>query len=366
MNESYINNHYDFLLKNRERLKTDEKMVRGLLEDHLLYVPQKLYKYRTCNRNNFSALKNEQIYMPSAIDFKDPFDYTFNFDTKKQGAKFKEFFYDNLDKIIFATIKDILPQINAKKFTQSYIKNILDNYFLKDGTCLNKKFEEEVVSKGTVEERGAYKIIKGYVTNFLQENSPNMESLAEKIVESIEEMSDSPRQNYLVYCLTEDKSSGPMWENYANNYQGFCVEYDFSDWKSKSFVDIKNLIFLLPVIYSKKKPSFNVDEFFELAVKKHFFKEDIGRNIELDRELNKQLLRKQKDYDYEKEWRFSIKNEGCNLQPFPFVSAIYMGKDISQQNIKHLKVVAKKLKIDLYQQKLSTMKNRFRYEKVDL
>ena len=82
--------------------------------------------------------------------------------------------------------------------------------------------------------------------------------------------------------------------------------------------------------------------------------------------MNKQLLRKQSDYDYEKEWRFAIKNEDNHLQPFSFVSAIYMGKDILEKDITHLKVIAKKLKVPLYKQTLNYIGNRYNYDIAEL
>ena len=92
LEEKYIDEYYGFLIKNQERLKTDEKLVRETLASHLSHVPKKLYKYRTCNRQNFKALKEKQIYMPCADDFKDPFDYTLNFDLSKQTEELEKFY----------------------------------------------------------------------------------------------------------------------------------------------------------------------------------------------------------------------------------------------------------------------------------
>lgn len=78
-----------------------------------------------------------------------------------------------------------------------------------------------------------------------------------------------------------------MWENYAGGYSGFCIEYDFSDWEDKPFDEIKNLIYLLPVIYLKEKPVFNMEPFFELATRQFVFEEKIGKNIPLQIDLNK-------------------------------------------------------------------------------
>lgn len=368
MDERYIDEYYEFLVKNQERLKTDEQLVRKTLTSHLSHVPKKLYKYRTCNRQNFKALKEKQIYMPCADDFKDPFDYTLNFDLSKQTEELERFFKSNIDQMVFLGIQGLLKKVGVRysKFSLKDVKIIRENYFLEDGTCLEEKFEKEIVSRGKSTEVSLYKRAKEFISTFVIDNEAKIHEMAESMAEKINEMSRQPREKSLVYCMTEDNSCGPMWENYAGGYSGFCVEYDFSNWEDKPFDEIKNLIYLLPVIYFKEKPVFNMEPFFELATKQHVFGEKIGKNIPLQIDLNKQLLRKQSDYDYEKEWRFSIKNEGNHLQPFSFVSAIYMGKDILEKDIAHLKVVAKKLKIPLYKQTLNYFGNEFRYEKVEV
>lgn len=74
-----------------------------------------------------------------------------------------------------------------------------------------------------------------------------------------------------------------------------------------------------------------------------------------------QLYYKSKDYEYEHEWRYAIKNEGNNKQRFPFVHAIITGKDINQANLSKLYLIADKLSIPIYQQKINNSKNGFEY-----
>lgn len=35
------------------------------------------------------------------------------------------------------------------------------------------------------------------------------------------------RKTLLITCFSDDNNSAYMWENYANNHEGFCVVYDF-------------------------------------------------------------------------------------------------------------------------------------------
>lgn len=368
MDEGYLDKYYKFLVEEQERLKTNERLVRETLERHFSHVPQKLYKYRRCSRKNFRALKEGCIYMPCADDFKDPFDYTLNFDLSKQTEELARFFELNLDQIVFAGIQELLKKLRVRAygFTIKNVQFIRKNYFLEDGTCLEEKFEKEIISKGNFKDVSLYKKAKEFIATYKANNGARIYEMAENMAQSINEMSRQPRKQSLVYCMAEDASCGPMWENYADVYKGFCIEYDFSTWQNKPFNEIKNLVYLLPVIYLKEKPVFNMVPFFELATRQFVFGEEVGENIPLQIELNKQLLWKASDYDYEKEWRFAIKNEGNNYQSFPFVSAIYMGKDITDNNVKHLKVIARKLEIPLYKQKLNYYGNEYKYDQVEL
>lgn len=368
MDERYLDKYYKILFEKQDRLKTDEKLLRETLASHLSYVPNKLYKYRSCNRNNFNTLKNGQIYMPCANDFKDPFDYTLNFDLSKQTEEIASFLKENLDQIVFKGLQKIIKRFGLRTpdFTIQDVQYARKNYYLEDGTFLEEKFPKEIVAKCNSTEKLLYKKAQELISTFTENNGLKLHELAENMAQKINEMSRQPREQSLVYCMTEDNSCGPMWENYADGYKGFCIEYDFSTWQNKPFDEVKNLIYLFPVIYLKEKPVFNMVPFFEIATKQNFLGEKIDDNISLQIDLNKQLLRKSSDYDYEKEWRFSIKNERNNFQPFSFVSAIYMGRDITENNIKHLKVIARKLKVPLYKQTLNYFCNEFKYVQVEL
>ena len=78
------------------------------------------------------------------------------------------------------------------------------------------------------------------------------------------------------------------------------------------------------------------------------------------------LLCKGKDYEFEHEWRFSINNKSNNRQYFPYVNAIYAGKDIKPGNLKRLRSIAKKLGVPVYQQTLNKFNNGFDYISIKL
>ena len=165
-----------------------------------------------------------------------------------------------------------------------------------------------------------------------------------------------------MYCISEDGNCPVMWENYAENYQGFCIEYDFSCWREKPIYSKILLLYLLPVLYSKEKPRQDLLPAIQIAIEQYITqqKQEMPKQQIID--YNKQLLQKSTDYDYEREWRIALLYRGEQLVEFPFVSAIYMGKDIAENNIKHLQVIAKKLNVPLYKQDINYYTNRYEYK----
>ena len=86
------------------------------------------------------------------------------------------------------------------------------------------------------------------------------------------------KHEMLVGCFSEINNSILMWSHYANNHKGFCVEYDFYSMPP-----------LLPVIY---------DAYY-------WGIEGFGK-AKSDGTLK--VLRKAKEWEYEREWRFFIYN----------------------------------------------------------
>ena len=196
------------------------------------------------------------------------------------------------------------------------------------------------------------------------ENS--IDNIASVLLSSFQNLSNLTRTNSLIYCTTEQYKNNSLWENYADNYKGFCIEYSFDKCFEKPFDDYKNLLYLVPVTYKNRIPPFDIISFLDSCVQRNLLHcLDFKNNPELQANLNMQLYYKKDEYAYEKEWRFAIKNNNNNMQPFPFVSAIYVGKNIAPTNLERLKVIAKKLNVPICQQNLADGHFEYRYDPIN-
>lgn len=348
-------------------IKEDKTIAAAVINKRLNYIhSKKLYKFRTCADINFNTLEENCVWMSSASSFPDLFDCTINIDILRNKKEIEDWLHSiypmlcyDLTKLFFEQRGVYIPYTHAD-FTE-YVQTCLD----RNGNPIEKNEVAFLQKHASPEELSQMDYILQQV-NVLRSRFAQMEDrVYEGVVEAINLTRTRTRDSMLVYCMTERKDNPVFWENYSDNYKGFCVEYDFSEFERLPFEDYKNLVYLLPMTYRKTKPYFNIVPFLDGAIRGHIAKDPAWqRDPDLNTELNMQLYYKSKDYEYEHEWRYAIKNEGNNKQRFPFVHAIITGKDIDQTNLSKLCLIADRLSIPIYQQEINKSKNGFQYVEI--
>lgn len=351
----------------REELKTNEQLVQAVIQERLTFIPhQKLYKFRTCSNQNLKTLEENCIWMSLASSFPDSFDNTINIDPKENGKEIEQWLKENYSVFCFDLSKDLfeqrgisIPYTHEDFKEKEYIETCLD----KNGYPIEEKERAFLISHASPEEleyaNKIFQQLKFARTKFLESDNNTFKNMTELI----EQTRIGMREKLLVYCMTERYDNHTLWENYAKNYTGFCIEYSFQGFFNQNFQDYKNLVYMFPMTYRKKKPYFNMVPLMDGSVRQFIYKDDAWqRNPELDADLNLQLLYKNSDYDYEREWRFSIDADNENKQRFPFVSAIYAGKDIASRNLARLTKIADKLGVPVYRQEFNRSMNGYDYK----
>ncbi len=191
---------------------------------------------------------------------------------------------------------------------------------------LSKKFGEKILKNGL--ENGTYDIdITDEQMKIIKESSDIFKTSSEMFgvdlkntIEPIEGLMDYSIYTLLnplkIACFSEVNDSILMWSHYTDNHKGFCVEYDFN-----KINDINIINDLYPVFY--KKSLFDIaDIFFKSYTKK-----------EIDKlEFLSPILTKNKEWAYEKEWRYISSEDKyiLNIQKQP--QNIYLGSRINDKN----------------------------------
>lgn len=352
------------MCKVRDELKTNEQLTREVIQRHLTFLPrQKLYKFRECTERNFKTLAENCIWMSLASSFPDPFDNTINIDPKENAKEIEQWLRNHYSRLCFDYVKG-LAEDHGGVFPYTYKDFIeyFETYTDDNGELIEEKERAFLIAHATPEELERKDEIFRQLKNMRSRFAEIEDNIFEKLSNAIKQTRTGMREKTLVYCMTERHDNHTLWENYAKNYTGFCIEYSFRNFTDIPFEDYKNLVYMLPMTYRRKRPYFNVAPLLDGLGRQFVYRDDSWqRDPELDADLNMQLFYKHSDYEYEHEWRFSIKAENTNKQRFPFVSAVYAGKDISDADLTQLLQVAKSLQIPVYRQTVNSAHNGFDY-----
>lgn len=349
-------------------IKTERELADTVIRDRLNFIPhKKLYKFRTCEEKNLKILAQNRIWMSPANSFPDQFDSTINVDFKRNQKELEEWFHANYSVLCFSFAKKLYEQFGLKipyshEDLVEYVNTCLDS----DGNPIVEREEQFLCNHATSEELEQMDIILQQIKTLRIRFTKIEDRLCDDLIKIVDQMRTQTRETMLTYCMTEHFDNHVLWENYAENYSGFCIEYDFSKFYELPFSEYKNLVYLFPMTYRKKKPYFNMVPFTE-GVFRQFISNDSSwqSDPELNAELNLQLYYKDKEYEFEHEWRFSIKNGNNPRQLFPFVGSIYAGKNISSENLKQLFDISKLLNVPLRKQVVNLAKNGFEYIPVE-
>lgn len=146
-------------------------------------------------------------------------------------------------------------------------------------------------------------IKKGVFRDILLNRYPSgdFENIPEEIIQK--NVVEGLREAVYVFCFSEVWDSLLMWAHYANNYNGFCIEYDISK-VSERIIDK-----LYPVLYEK--------DYIDITSGLINLNENTGLICN---------LAKAEEWSYEKEWRIV----DYSYHPIYFrkaLRAIYLGKN---------------------------------------
>lgn len=364
MREKEIREHFTELISYGSELYGNKSLVDELLEKHINRIPnKKLYKYRTCAKRNIDILAENCIWVSPASSFKDQFDCTLNIDLKQNAKQIKIWIEENIAVYTYAIIKTIFLN-HGKDVPLSFsdYEEAVKTCVAKDGTFMENKYREFACKHFSEDELKNYNEVIAIFPVLKQRVEALLDASIEPLLDGIGKQRIQTRERTLVYSMADSYDNKSLWENYSNDYTGFCIEYSFGNFKEAPYNVYKNLLHVIPMIYCKKKPIFNIVPIIDGCIKEQIYgDESYKKDTYIAIEINTQLYYKNKEYDFEHEWRLSLTNNSLYKQPFPFVSGIYVGKDIKPRNFSRLKNIAKQLGVPIYKQTLNSSNNGYDY-----
>ena len=323
-------------------------------ESTALKKPTKLYKYRTCTRNNINNLKNGQAWFSSPLSWNDKVDCTILLDLEKFCKEYEM----NPENMLLESIKWVArifeKTLGIKiNISEEQLKNLII-LFNENGT-LNNEGRKQLELKCTEKEKEQYNLFENQMCTMLKSMK------FDKAMKELFYFNDNIRKSINAYCLSETSTNNTQWARYADEEKGFCIEYTLSLAIYNDFV--KNLY---PIIYTKKEEINFMELFFEL-LNVGINKEDLKQSA-IIRKIILSLLTKEPKWESEEEWRIILnKNQyPNNLVNFNFATAIILGADINDYNKRRLMNIAREQNLKVYQRKMNATHSDFIVEEIDL
>ena len=221
------------MCKIREELKSNEQLVREVIEKRLTFLPRKkLYKFRTCSNQNFQILEENCIWMPSASSFHDSFDNTINIDPKQNIREIEKWLNENYPVLCFDLAKTFYEERGVViPYTHNDFLEYVETCLDKNGDPIDEKERNFLISHASPKELEhmdeIFKQLKLVRDKFAEIEENAIDNMSMVINQTRTQM----RERALVYCMTERYDNHTLWENYADNYTGFCIEYFFKDFR---------------------------------------------------------------------------------------------------------------------------------------
>lgn len=350
-----MNQYFESILD--EIIETDGN-INSLSIVDLKYYPTHLYKFRDCTKeHNFSMIENEYLWADFPENFYDQSDALVHLGLKSELPKLQKWLFTHLGEIIYFNIppKGMLSHKNGQSL-QHYIES-QERFLDTKGRYSAKKAKSIMLTETRkMNHANQSKLQKMYD----ELESPDFENRVKTAIETaLTDIVNVLRKKNLVCSLTERIDNQKMWEEYADKYTGFAIEYDISKVVSHPEI-ISTISHTFPVTYYKRIPKVPLLPFIE----KTFYKETYGKDISIKdtiKKFYKQLIIKKHEYNGEEEWRILSSVQKIH---FPLISAVYMGYRISNENEIRLKEICSKHNIPLYKQNFSNFEGKIKFELV--
>ncbi len=326
------------------KLESESKKPELKAKD-LHYYPEFLYKYRSCNDYNFESLEQDYIWAAYPATFDDPVDAKIKLDFDQEWKNLGELSLD----LIWDSIRK-KRSVEGKTGKNGLYLGDKNQLLDADGEIDSLKVMEAYNSEfAKLPPEYKRKLVNGRYKTVCEKQVH--EYIHNKLGESTEHL----RKSIMLACLTKRKDNQKMWEDYADKYKGFVIEYRRPEYKELSAEHKEMIFWLFPVEYCSNIPEVNLRKIIEFYIQREYFEKTIDITSECV-DLFCQMLYKKKEYSAEEEWRlFNCTKE--NKMYVPYASAVYAGRKIEKQNLDRLKEICFKKNIPLYKQEYDAFGN---------
>ncbi len=320
--------------------------------DKAEHMPQRLFKFFPFNHNSLKCIETNTVFVNNPQNFNDPFDSLL-------CANKNEFLK-----------KCLLEHIKKTGAVDRGILNSEDLIKLENSRCVEKSIYENIHTQfNSVVFDLWYNVNKNEIRSGEEEISDVLFEAQVKYREVLETLRESTVRVSSFADMDEFKLTSYMelWAHYAQNHEGFCVEYDLTealeDQKENAIVSGG----LLPCSYGTKQILLSKQKIYkyvkELPLTSH-------EKMELDKSIMLSFLMKSSSWRYENEWRLILPLDICkmydNMIPFFRMKAFYIGCRMPKENKEYLYRLAQRKGITVYNMEMHEYQFELDYFSVDI
>ncbi len=294
--------------------------------------PQSLFKYSPFDKHTFDMLENDYLFLCKAKNLDDKSECMSSLDL--------DMFYDlETNSLKRDCIEEIMKMIKPYTSIENYEKasNFIHMIMNKDGTIQpNFLIDYAPELQNDILDVDISPIINLFTDLPNKLNDENIKLQMEELIK----MAINAKEKIGICSLTEHKDNEWMWNNYADKSTGYCVEYDFGNSNLKQK--------LYPVIYEDNRETniiLKIAGNFIGQLLRTFSQNKIESDIS---QFLRLFLTKDTIWSYQNEWRLIGEANGI-VKSAPKVKAIYLGKNVSNENRLKMEEYCKNNNINLVQ-----------------
>ncbi|ANU49741.1 hypothetical protein ADH76_07905 [Enterocloster clostridioformis] len=302
--------------------------------DKLEHMPKRLFKFFPFNHNSLKCIETNAVFVNSPKNFNDPFDSLL---CANENEFLKKCLIEHIKKT-GAVGRGILSSEELIKLENSCCveKSIYGNIY--------KTFDSVVLHLCYDANKNEMKRGASEINDVLFDAEMKYRSTLEKLRESSVRISSFADINE--FKLT---SYMELWAHYAQNHEGFCVEYDLAEALENQKENAMVSGGLLPCSYGTGQILLSKQKIYKYA---NGLPLTSHEKMELDKSIMLSFLMKSSSWRYENEWRLILPLDICkiynNMIPFFRMKAFYIGCRMPRDNKEYLYRIAQRKNITVY------------------
>ena len=281
-------------------------------------VPQFLYKYRTFDEHTYDMLSNNYVYLCPAEKLDDPSECKVDF-------SFKDFCDLKTNQLTFMGVEMILSFIKPFTSEENFqlIRSIIARTLNPQGTVRkNLLLDAWNDIQELVPDSNLAPLINGFGCIPDKLNDPK---IRDKFLEMVS-LAYNARSGMGICSLSELNDSEKMWNDYADGAKGYCIEYYMQKYENEPL--------LYPVVYQDNRETNIVSNIMGSFIGQMIFGISDGQIAADKSQFMRLFLTKDLIWSYQKEWR--LLGDANEKLPSPTINAIYLGKNIAEEDRKRL------------------------------